>query len=200
MLLTASICEYFVVAGGRFKTTIKVDMTAIENNRYRLTYTMSFAQNTNYTPTQTIHQEHHFIKQDGTCCVPLITLDTDDGNVLTEATVGTTFMNGCIAITRHFLEHCHNTHHGFTKWVVQPATGRFYLVPDAELTHTPSASSPPRLRTSCQRPTSLPPTETTLNPPQSTTTLDAHFSASHLPTLSHSTPFNTATCGYSLMQ
>jgi hypothetical protein len=45
-------------------------------------------------------------------------------------------MNGCILITRHFLEHCHNTHHGFTKWVVQPATGRFYLVPDAELTHT----------------------------------------------------------------
>ena len=29
-----------------------------------------------------------------------------------------------------------HTHHGFTKWVVQPATGRFYLVPDAELTHT----------------------------------------------------------------
>ena len=29
-----------------------------------------------------------------------------------------------------------HTHHDFTKWVVQPGTGRFYLVPDAELTHT----------------------------------------------------------------
>ena len=110
MILTARICKYFVVAGGRFKTTIKVDMSAIANNRFRLTYTMSFAQNTNYPPTHTIDNEQPFILSDGTCCVPLVTLDTDDGNVLTEATVGTTFMNGCVLITRHFLENCHNTH------------------------------------------------------------------------------------------
>jgi hypothetical protein len=136
MLLTASICQRLVVAGGRFKTQIKVDVTAIEDNRHQIAYTLAFAQNTNHTLTQTIPSEEHFIQPDGLCCVPLFSLDTDDADVLAEATTGAIFTDGCIAIAQHFLEQCHNIHHGFTKWVVRPATGRSLLVPDAGLTHT----------------------------------------------------------------
>jgi len=56
--------------------------------------------------------------------------------VLAAATTGAFFTKGCEAIVEHIMKQCHDVHHGFNKWVVEPGTGRFYLVPNAELTHT----------------------------------------------------------------
>ena len=135
-LLAATICQRLVIGGARFKTHIKVDVTAIDQHCYTITYTLAFAQNTNHKLTRTIAAEEHFLDPGGRCCIPILSLHTQCTQVLAAATTGTIFTKGCEAIAQHILMQCHDVHHGFDKWVVQPGTGRFYLVPAAALMHT----------------------------------------------------------------
>jgi hypothetical protein len=46
------------------------------------------------------------------------------------------FITGSEAITSYILKNCHDTHHNFTKWTLQPGTASFFLTPDDTFTHT----------------------------------------------------------------
>jgi len=113
-----------------------VKVTETELRHYTISYTLAFAQNTNRKLTTTIQDEEQFLDPSGLCCIQILSLHTQSTQVLAAATTGDTFTSGCEAIANHILGQCHNTHHGFVKWLLEPGTAQFFLVPDAALTHT----------------------------------------------------------------
>jgi hypothetical protein len=113
-----------------------VNVTETEPNHYAISYSLTFVQNTNYHLTTTIQNEEVFLDDTGLCHIPLLTLYTQCGQVLAAATTGDTFTKGCEAIVAHILAQCHDSHFGFVKWLIEPGTAQFFLVPDTGLCHT----------------------------------------------------------------
>jgi len=113
-----------------------VKVTETEPRHYKISYSLAFAQNTNRKLTTTIPDEEQFLDPSGLCSIQILSLHTQSTQVLAAATAGDTFTSGCEAIANHILGQCHNTHHGFVKWLLEPGTAQFFLVPDAALTHT----------------------------------------------------------------
>jgi len=134
--LTAALCQRFVTGGAHFKTQLQVKVTETEPRLYKITYSLAFAQNTNYKLTTTIPDEEPFLDPSGLCNIQILSLHTQSTQVLAAATTGDTFTSGCEAIANHILGQCHDTHHGFEKWVLKPGHAQFFLVPNAALTHT----------------------------------------------------------------
>jgi hypothetical protein len=134
--LYAALCQLFVTKGANFKTQIQVNVTETEPNHYAISYSLTFVQNTNYNLTTTIQNEEEFLDSTGLCHVPLMTLYTQCSQVLAAATTGDTFMTGCEAIATFILAQCHDTHFNFAKWLIEPGSAHFFLVPDATLCHT----------------------------------------------------------------
>jgi hypothetical protein len=80
--------------------------------------------------------ETEFLDDTGLCCIPLITLVTQSDQVLAEATTGKIFTDASQTIATFILAQCHDTYSRFAKWVLEPGSAQFHLVPDAALTHT----------------------------------------------------------------
>ena len=68
--------------------------------------------------------------------IKLLTIDTDDRNVLQHAMDGDIITGGCSIIAQHLLEDSHDASYRFTKWFVEPGTGRFCLLPEGKVLHT----------------------------------------------------------------
>jgi hypothetical protein len=138
LTLQAAICQLLVTKGANFRTQIQVNVTETQPNHHAISYSLAFAQNPNYNLTTTIVNEElydEFIDSTGLCRIPLTTLYTQSDQVLAAATTGDTFITGCRAIATHVLAQCHDTHFVFAKWLLEPGTAHFSVVPDAGLTH-----------------------------------------------------------------
>ena len=80
----------------------------------------------------------------------MLTVISDDLEIITQATNGHQMMHGINVLIDAFLKNNHDTFLQFPKWFVTPGTGEFYLMPDDDLTHTPSRISPEEPRSSSQ--------------------------------------------------
>jgi hypothetical protein len=132
LLVSASLSQYLVIVGARFSTQIRVKVTATEHG-HTITYELSFLQNLKHKILPSMEVEEHYLDQEGQCTIPLITLSTQDKQVLDEATTGSLFTTGCEVLGDFALGSCDDTHYGFDKWMVKPGTAHFYLVPNMEL-------------------------------------------------------------------
>ena len=135
LILQAALCQLLVVKGANFKTQIQVNVTEPTPKHYEISYTLAFTQNMSYNLT-TMEKDTEFLDDTGLCCIPLITLVTQSDHVLAAATTGKIFTDACQTIVTHVLAQCHDTHFRFAKWVLEPGSAQFHLVPDASLTHT----------------------------------------------------------------
>jgi hypothetical protein len=64
-----------------------------------------------------------------------MTLVTQSDHVLAAATTGEIFTKACQTIVTYVLAKCHDTHFRFAKWVLEPGSAQFHLIPNAPLTH-----------------------------------------------------------------
>ena len=135
LTLQAALCQLLVVKGANFKTQIQVNVTETGPKHFEISYSLAFAQNPSYNLTTTIENEQGFLDNTGLCHIPLMTLHTQSDHVLAAATTGELFTAGCQVIATYVLAQCHDTHFRFAKWVLEPGSAQFHVMPDAALTH-----------------------------------------------------------------
>jgi len=136
LILQAALCQLLVVKGANFKTQIQVNVIEPAPKHYEICYTLAFTQNRSYNLTATMENETEFLDDTGLCCIPLMTLVTQSDHVLAAATTGEIFTKACQTIVTYVLAKCHDTHFSFAKWVLEPGSAQFHLIPNAPLTHT----------------------------------------------------------------
>jgi len=129
-IFLAALCQKLVICGADLNTTVHIQYDTTSPNKHLLEFYLGFSQDIN---TQAPGLEPEYLQPDGACRIKLLTLTTDDFNVITQTNHSSVFRDGCILLSRYFLDQKQADLCEFSKWVVDPYTGQFQLIPNDHL-------------------------------------------------------------------